>query len=137
MSCPTEAYVIKCLEKVPNVTGISAVTEDNDPNGNLNKAGGYTAQVYFSSDLVNQASVRGNSIIDKGTDCGGSIEIYTSPEDAEKRNTYLASFDGTIFVSGSHSVIGTVVVRISNELKASQQKEMEANIIAALIEIVE
>ena len=102
MSCPTEAYVIKCLEKVPNVTGISAVTEDNDPNGNLNKAGG-----------------------------------YTSPEDAEKRNTYLASFDGSIFASGSHSVIGTVVVRTSNELKASQQKEMEANIIAALIEIVE
>ena len=39
---PTESYVIKCLEKVEHVIGISAVTEDNDPNGHLGKAGGYT-----------------------------------------------------------------------------------------------
>ena len=50
VNAPTEAYIITCLKEVPNVIDISAVTEDNDPNGNLNKAGGYTAQVYFSSD---------------------------------------------------------------------------------------
>ena len=50
---PAEAYVIKCLEKVEHVTGISAVTEDNDPNGHLGKTGGYTATVYFTCDWVN------------------------------------------------------------------------------------
>ena len=137
VDAPTEAYVIECLKKVENIVDISAVTEDNDPNGNLNKAGGYTAQVYFSSDLVNQSEVYGTSLIEKGTDAGGSIEVYANVEDATARNEYLASFDGSIFASGSHTVVGTVLVRTSDELTASQQQTLEANIIAALTEIVE
>ena len=91
---PTESYVIKCLEKVEHVIGISAVTEDNDPNGHLGKAGGYTATVYFTCDWVNQSNVYGNTIIEKGTDGGGAIEVYANVEDAESRNSYLAGFDG-------------------------------------------
>lgn len=125
------------MKKVENIVDISAVTEDNDPNGNLNKAGGYTAQIYFSSDLVNQSEVYGTSLIEKGTDAGGSIEVYANVEDATTRNEYLASFDGGIFASGSHTVVGTVLVRTSDELTASQQQTLEANIIAALTEIVE
>lgn len=137
VDAPTEAYVIQCLGKVENIVDISAVTEDNDPNGNLNKAGGYTAQVYFSSGLVNQNEVYGTSLIDKGTDAGGSIEVYSNVDDATTRNEYLAGFDGGIFASGSHTVIGTVIIRTSNELTASQQKALEASIIAALTEITE
>ena len=48
VDAPTEAYVIECLKKVENIVDISAVTEDNDPNGNLNKAGGYTCLLYTS-----------------------------------------------------------------------------------------
>lgn len=132
---PTEGYVIDCLGEVNNVIDISAVTEDNDPNGNLNKSGGYTAQVYFSCDLVNQEEIQGVTIIDKGTECGGSIEIYSTPEDAQKRKDYLSAFDGGIFASGSHEVVGTVLVRTSDKLKASEQKDMEANIISALTTI--
>lgn len=132
VDAPAEAYIIDCLSKVPNIVDISAVTEDNDPNGNLNKAGGYTAQVYFSSDLIDQSSVWGSSVIEKGTDCGGSIEVYATVEEAELRNDYLATFDGTPYASGSHTVIGTVIVRTSDELTATQQKEMEASIIAML-----
>ena len=125
------------MKKVENIIDISAATEDNDPNKNLNKAGGYTAQVFFSSDLVNQSEVYGTTIIEKGTAAGGSIEVYSNVEDANSRNEYLAAFDGGFFASGSHTVIGTVVVRTSDELTASQQKTLEANIIAALTEIVE
>ena len=132
---PSEGYVIECLGMVKQIVDISAVTEDNDPNGNLNKAGGYTAQIYFSSNLVNQEDVQGNTIIDKGTDCGGSIEVYSTPEDAQKREEYLSAFDGGILASGSHAVVGTVLVRTSDKLKASEQKEMEANIISALTTI--
>lgn len=132
VDAPAESYIINCLSKVPNIVDISAATEDNDPNGNLNKAGGYTAHVFFSSDLIDQSSIWGSSVIEKGTDCGGSIEVYTTVEAAELRNDYLASFDGTTFASGSHTVIGTVIVRTSNELTATQQTEMEANIIAML-----
>lgn len=137
VNAPTETYIIDCLSKVPNVIDISAVTEDNDPNGHLNKAGGYTAQVYFSSDLINQDEIDGITVIDKGTDCGGSIEVYSTAEEANARNDYLASFDGGIFASGSHTVIGTVLVRTSDKLTASQQKEMEGNIITIMTEVKE
>lgn len=132
---PDESYVITCLGRVSGVIDIAAATEDNDPNGQLHKAGGYTAAVYFSHENVDQSRVYGVSLIDKGTDAGGQVEVYATPEDAVKRDTYLAAFDGSAFSSGSHVVIGTCVVRTSNELKASQQNELTANIIAELTRI--
>lgn len=132
---PSESFIISRLEEVDGITGISAVTEDNDPNGKLGKDGGYTSQTYFSYELVNQSNVLGSTIIEKGTDCGGSIEVYETVEYANKRNDYLASFDGSIFASGSHLVIGTVLVRTSDELTASQQNELEEKIINALIRL--
>lgn len=130
---PSEAYVISCLKNVPGIMDISAATEDNDPNGQLGKAGGYTSAIYFSHENVNQSEVLGNTIIEKGTACGGQIEVYASENDALKRNDYLAGFDGTILASGSHKVIGTVLIRTSDMLTGSQQKELEANVINALI----
>lgn len=132
---PSEAYVIECLKRVPGIMGISAATEDNDPNGHLGKAGGYTAAIYFSHEFIDQSTIYGDSIIDKGTDCGGQIEVYATEEDANRRNDYLATLDGGIFASGSHRVIGTVLIRTSDELKASQQKEVEANVLTELIRI--
>ena len=132
---PTGDFVILRLKEVSGIVDIQGVTEDNDPNGNLNKAGGYTSQTYFSSELINQADVYGDNLIDKGTSAGGSIEVYATVEDAEKRNTYLAGFDGSIFSSGSHEVIGTVIIRTSDELTASQQKDLSARIKEKLIEL--
>lgn len=133
VDAPTESYIISCLNKVHGIIGISAVTEDNDPNGQLNKAGGYIAQVYFLSNLVNQTKVPGNSIIEKGTNGGGSIEVYSTLEDAQNRNDYLSTFDGSPLASGSHTVIGTVIIRTSHELTASQQKDLEQRIVDSLL----
>jgi len=129
---PTQEYVIKCLEKVPGILEIEAVTEDTDPMKNLNKPGWYTAHVYFSYQLVNQEDAYGDDLIDKGTDAGGSVEVYKTKKDANKRNEYLSMFDGGVLSSGSHTVVGTCVVRTSDELTASQQNLLESNIIFAL-----
>lgn len=132
---PTEEFVIQRLQTIDEVKDVSAVTENNDPNGKLNKPGGYTATVYFESSNVNQSNVYGTDLIDKGTDAGGAIEVYANEEDAIKRNDYLASFDGGIFASGSHKVVGTVLIRTSDELTASKQKVLEEKIITALAEL--
>ena len=132
VTAPSEEYIIGCLEKVPGIIEIKAVTEDTDPMNNLNKAGWYTANVYFSYQLVNQENVIGDDLIDKGTDAGGSIEVDKTKSEAKKRNEYLATFDGGILSPGSHTVVGTIVIRTSNELTASQQNLLERNIIAAL-----
>ena len=46
---PNEDFVIQRLKGIPNISGYQAVTEDHDPNGNLNKQGGYTSTVFYSS----------------------------------------------------------------------------------------
>lgn len=131
---PNEAFVIDRLSRVSSIARIAAATEDNDPNNNLGKTGGYTSQVFFSSTLVKSSNANMSSaeVIEAGTDCGGSIEVYATVKDAEKRSAYLSAFDGTMFASGSRAVIGTVIVRTSSALKASQQKSLEAEIIEAL-----
>lgn len=133
---PGEDFVIQRLKEVSNISGYQAVTEDHDPNGNLNKQGGYTSTVYFSTSLIDQSSVYGNDIVDKGTECGGAIEVYASKEDAKKRDSYLAGFDGAgILNSGSHKVLGTIVIRTSTKLTATQQNEFTDNITNKLLEL--
>ena len=58
-------------------------------------------------------------------------------EDAEKRRDYLATYDGTIYANGTHTVIGTVLVRTSNKLMATQQKELEQKVMDALTRLEE
>ena len=134
---PSEEFVMQRILTVDDVADARAVTEDQDPNGNLHKAGGYTSTIYFESKTVNQSDVYvsgkyADVLIDKGADAGGAIEVYENVEDAEKRRDYLATYDGTIYANGTHTVIGTVLVRTSNELTATQQKELEQKVIDAL-----
>lgn len=133
---PAESFVITRLQNVDEITGIQAVTEDYDPNGNLNKAGGYTADIYFTSSNVDQSEVytSGNGdIVDKGTDGGGCVEVYANEEDATKRNDYLTGFDGGILDGGSHQVVGTCVIRTSTHLTTSQQNALAEKVTQALI----
>lgn len=133
---PSEQFVLERLAGLPNITGAEAVTEQNDPNGNLHKDGGYTAAIYFSSDLVDTSQLYAQpgytGIPAVGTDAGGCVEVYATAEEAEERNAYLASFDGTILNSGSHAVVGTCVVRVSYLLTASEQDAIEQSIIENL-----
>lgn len=134
---PSEAFIVSCLKDINGITGYDAVTEDHDPNGNLNKAGGYTSTVYFAYNKVDKSNLFENNIIDNGTDGGGSLEVYANEDDVNKRNDYLAAFDGGVLASGSHKVVGTILVRTSNYLTASQQKELEAAIVEKLTTLAE
>lgn len=132
---PTQDFVLAKINNVENIANVACATEENDPNGKLGKDGGYTAQIYFSSPLLGTETIAGDKLIDAGTDAGGSIEVYKTVEAAEARNSYLASFDGGIFDSGKHKVIGTMVVRVSTNLTATKQDSFINEIIEALIEL--
>ncbi|WP_304425859.1 hypothetical protein [uncultured Adlercreutzia sp.] len=142
ITAPSEEFVVDRLARLEGISGIQAASEDLDPNGQFGKAGGYTAAVYFASDSVNQSEVYndgeyGYGAVGQGTDGGGCVEVYATEEDAQKRNDYLASYDGTVLASGSHNVYGTVLVRTSDLLKASEQKELETKIYESLIALDE
>lgn len=133
---PSQDFVIERLKQIKSVSGTEAVTEETDVNKMLNKNGGYTACVYFTSKNVNQKLLYGDTIAEKGTDAGGAIEVFSSTKDAEKREKYLATFDGSgALDSGSHVVLGTVLIRTSNELTATQQKKLTNQISDKLTEL--
>ena len=135
---PSEEFIIQRLKTIDDVVDVRAVTEDHDPNGQLHKPGGYTSTVYFESKTVDQSKLSyldTNDLIEKGTDAGGAIEVYETEELAIKRRDYLATYDGTIFSNGSHTVVGTCLVRTSNKLSASKQKELENKVIEALTKL--
>lgn len=127
---PPIENVRDAISSIAHIDTIEIVTEDNDPNGQLGKQGGYTGALFFIYGLVEDND--DESPLSAGTDGGGSIEVYANAEDAEKRNDYLAVFDGGVFSSGSHVVLGSLVIRTSNELSASQQSTLESAIINAL-----
>lgn len=138
VTAPFQDFVVSRLGKVPGVSDIEPVTEANDPNRRLNKAGGYTAAVYFHFGGVDGIEEVNSALpsIEIGTDGGGCIEVYRTVEDANKRNDYLASFDGQgVFDTGSHKVLGTVIVRTSHFLTASQQNALTDEIEAILTQL--
>lgn len=130
VSNPTGDFIVLKLKQIEDIGEIQGVTEDQDPNGMLNKQGGYTSATFFSSPLLGTSKP-----LKDGTDGGGCIEVFSTAAEADVRNSYLAAFDGTGFASGSHVVIGSIIIRTSNNFTATQQKELTAAIIAKLLEL--
>lgn len=137
VTAPSEAFVIERLRGIDGVGEIAALTEETDNNGLLGKAGTYYAKIDFASPWRKDpySIYSGRSVAENSTDGGGSVEVFETEELAQKRNDYLGAFDGGMFASGSHKVLGTLIVRTSNELTASQQKKLEADIIASLTKL--
>lgn len=129
---PSQDFIVSRLKGISGITDIGYASEGHDINNNLNKQGGYTAQVFFAYDKVDQSQFSTSDVVDKGTDAGGSIEVYKTEKEAKQRDTYLGAFDGSMFASGSHRVVGTCIIRTSDELNASQQNELDQQIYDAL-----
>ena len=137
ITAPEDSFVMERLQRVDTITAMDAVTEDHDPNGQLNKQGGYIGCIYFTDSQVDRSQLYleegEDGIIDIGTDGGGAIEIFSTPEEAGVRENYLAFFDGMgMMASGSHYIEGTCLIRTSNYLNGTQQKELTEKITQAL-----
>ena len=134
---PSVSWVEERLKSTESVGVLAHVTEDNDPNGLLGKEGGYTGCIYFSIKDVDATWIKGNTIIEKGTDGGGAVEIYSSLQEAEDRCEYFAGLDGTILYSGSYAIVGTMVIRTSFMLSDEDQFRITNEITEALTAISE
>ena len=141
ITAPTDEFVMERLQRIDTITAMAAVTEDTDANGMLNKQGGYIGCIYFADSQVDRSQlyIEGDGgPLDVCNDGGGTVEIFPTKEDAEKRNAYLGEFDSEGFLKvGSHYVVGTSVVRTSDYLTGTQQKELTEKITNALIAIDE
>ena len=141
VTSPTDEFVMERLQRVETITEMDAVSEDHDPNGQLNKQGGYIGCIYFEDSQVDRSRLYiedgKDNVIDIGTKGGGAIEIFKTVEEATTRDTYLGAFDGGFLASGSHYLVGTCLVRTSDELSGTQQLELTEQIKQALIAVDE
>ncbi len=139
ITAPADEFVIERLQQIDTITEIDAVTEEHDPNGMLNKQGGYIGCVYFRDSQVDWSQLYitdgEDDVVGVGCDGGGAVEIFKTAEEAEVRNTYLGAFDGTALASGSHYVYGTILVRTSNELSGTKQLALTDKIVQALVRV--
>ncbi len=139
VTAPSDEFIIARLRMVQTIVDVEAVTAEHDPNGMLNTPGGYKGCIYFSDSQVSKEKlpfgVDISKVIDIGTAGGGCIEVYGNLEDAENRNALLASYDGTVYHTGSHCIIGTCVVRTSKELTSAQQENLTKAIMEMLLKV--
>lgn len=131
ITAPEQQWVIDRIKDVKNVTGQEAVSKNNDPNRLLGKDGGYSSCIYFTVKNIDSSKVAGNSIVAKGTDAGGAIEVYPNIESAKTRCEYLSGFDNTLLYSGSYVLVGTMVIRTSYKLSDKEQVDLTNEIIEA------
>lgn len=133
---PKEKFLVERVKTVKSVTAVEAATEKTDANTLMNKKGGYYAYVAMKSSLIDDSYDEGESPVEAGTEGGAVIEAFHTVKDAKARDAYLSGFDGAGMLSpGSHRVIGTLVIRTSDELSASDQKKLENRIVDALVKL--
>ena len=132
ITAPEQQWVIDRIKGVKNVTGQEAVSKNNDPNKLLGKEGGYSSCIYFTVKNIDASKIAGSSIVAKGTDAGGAIEVYPDIKSAKTRCEYLSGFDNTLLYSGSYVLVGTMVVRTSYKLSDKEQVDLTNEIIEKL-----
>lgn len=93
---------------------------ETDPNQRLGRPGFYVEKASWHDARL--AALDGRAI---SSDTGGTIEIFTSRADLERRRDFLAAFDGTIFAAGYRYARGLVLVRASLDYTPDQAAEFE------------
>ncbi len=108
------ALATQLKAKVPSVTKIVTITENNDPNNKIGRPNGYvSAAVLYDPSLNCDAA-------GLGVDCGATIEVWPTEAAATARATYI---QGILSGGGMGSewdfVKGGALLRVSGTLKPS------------------
>lgn len=83
ITAPKEEWVLERLGAIKEIAGTQAVTPRQNPDGLLDKEGGYAACIYFTTPAAIPSEVSGKNIVEKGTDAGGAVEVYATLEEAK------------------------------------------------------
>lgn len=143
ITAPAEDFIIERLKLVSTIIDTAAATADADPDGMLGQDGGYRSAVFFSDSRVDQEALSRqgrytNEILDKGTDAGGTVEVFDSVEAATERSRQLdeiALGQTAQAGTGKHHVLQTIVIRTSALLTEAQHNDLVDSIKTAFLEI--
>ena len=140
VTAPSESFVLGRIMEIKDAAGmvdVIALTEDTDPENLIGKNGWYTSKIIFKHKDVKHYGLDNGllTLSEVGNPAGGCIETYATVEDAERRNEELTDMEGTVRSPGAHFVCGTMVVRVSEDMKTSTQKILLEMIVDALLRL--
>lgn len=140
VTCPNESFVLQRVTNIQNEAGmknIISLTEDNDPENHIGKAGWYTTKVIFHHKDVEHYGLDSGllTLSEVGNPAGGCVEVYKTETDAQRRADELKGQEGTSRNPGARMVCGTVVIRVSDKLKASYQEKLLEMISTELLRV--
>lgn len=116
--------------ETPTVEDTRIIDENNDSNNLIGKKGEYQYAGSFYDTRTGYTPTNDNldtiNIKDDNykTTAGGSIEVFATNADAKNRGALLAQFQSGVINAGPYRVIDNVVLRVSEDYKASEQQEM-------------
>jgi hypothetical protein len=90
------------------ITVWTAVTDENHL---LGRPGGYT-----SAATIMDKRISCTDPTDPGTDCGATVEVFATPDQALARSQYIQSLMGGIFGTEYHYLAGTALLRVTGTL---------------------
>ena len=115
-----EEIVNLMKEKNTNIGKIVVYTEETDLNNLLGRPNQYTSKIQFADNRLDQSYVEENDAK------GGTIEVFGTKEDMEKRKDYIEtiSSSASLFTQYIYSK-GYAILRLDVELTPEQAKEYE------------
>ncbi len=102
---PSIALNAEQIAQRMNLRHVTAYTAATDPNHLLGRQGGYTSKINWPD---------------------GSIEVFSTQAEAQKRKTYLQAFAGTPFGDGYDYLVGAYLLRIFDSQTPTQAHALEA-----------
>ena len=104
-NAPSIALTAEQIAQRMNLRHVTAYTAATDPNHLLGRQGGYMSKINWSN---------------------GSIEVFSTRAEAQKRKTYLLAFAGTPLAMGMTTSSGTYLLRIFDSQTPTQARALEA-----------
>jgi hypothetical protein len=101
---------------VSSVAKTERLTEDTDPNDLLGRPSGYDAATVIYDSRVECSD-------GPGVDCGATLEQWSTAKEAQDRAEYIEAFGA--LANEYHYFDGSLLLRVSGELKPSEAKEYE------------
>lgn len=95
---------------------VTVWTADTDPNKLLGRTGGYTSAATIADTRI--------TCTERATDCGATIEVYPTADEALARSQYIQAILGNGGVLGTeyHYFEGTALLRVTGQLTPDQAK---------------
>ena len=112
----------KIQDQVASVTKVVTITEDNDPNNEIGRPGGYTSAAVIYENSVECVGK------DVRVDCGAKIEVFESPADAKARAAYIQGLTKSMPIIGKeyNYLRGVALLRVAGDVKPSVAKKYHA-----------